>query len=109
MERFKFSILMKVTSWERHHYDIEAQTIEEARNLAEECFLLSNGSELAGDFEFIESASGSEADWDWSASSTPIGPYYLYCEDDDGEHLIAEIDSDSDTISIMITQGGDNA
>lgn len=103
MERFKFSILMKVTSWERHHYDIEAQTIEEARKLAEECFFLSNGSELAGDCEFIESET------DWCTSSEPIGPYYLYSEDDNGEHLIAEIDSDSDTISIMITEGEDNA
>lgn len=104
MERFKFSILMKVTSWERHHYDIEAQTIEEARKRAEECFFLSRGAELDGYPEYIES----EMDWDWSASSVPIGPYYLYSEDDNGEHLIAEIDSDSDTISIMITEGEDN-
>lgn len=99
MERFKFSILMKVTSWERHHYDVEAQTIEEARELAEEGFTLSRGTELHGDAEFIESEEG----WDWSACPVPIGPYYLYSEDDDGnDHLIAEIDDTKQT------QGEDN-
>ena len=102
MERFQFSILMKVESWERHHYDIEAQTIDEARAIAKEAFDLSRGTELLGYAEFIESET------DWCTSPESVGPYYLYSTDDNGEHLLAEIDDDSDTISIMITEGEDN-
>lgn len=104
MERFQFSILMKVESWERHHYDIEAETLEQAREVAKECFSLSRGTQLDGDPEHIES----ETEWDWSASPAPIGPYYLYSEDDNGEHLLAEISDGLHTIHTPIVEEANN-
>lgn len=99
MERFQFSILMKVESWERHHYDIEANSIEEARAIAKESFDLSRGTELHGYAEFIESET------DWCTSSEPVGPYYLYSTDDDGEHLLADITDELHTTHVSISQG----